>query len=44
LAQELAPAQFDQLRRLLIELNATPFVAEFNTRPPRTPGRPRADG
>jgi hypothetical protein len=30
LEQELGPGQFDQLRRLLIELNATTVVANFS--------------
>ena len=36
LAQELGPAQVDQLRGLLIQLNATRFVREFHQRPPAT--------
>ena len=34
-------AQFDQLRQLLIQLNATSFVGEFHQRPPRTTARSR---
>jgi DNA-binding MarR family transcriptional regulator len=41
LEQELGPAQLDQLRQLLIQLNATSFVADFHQRPPRTTGQPR---
>jgi DNA-binding MarR family transcriptional regulator len=41
LKQELGPAQFHQLRQLLIQLNATSFVREFHQRQPRTTGRPR---
>lgn len=35
LEQELGPAQLDQLRRLLIQLNATSFVREFNNQQQR---------
>lgn len=41
LEQQLGPAQLDQLRQLLIQLNATSFVREFHQRPPATTGRPR---
>jgi DNA-binding MarR family transcriptional regulator len=41
LEHELGPAQLDQLRQLLIELNATGFVRQFHQRPPATTGRPR---
>jgi DNA-binding MarR family transcriptional regulator len=41
LEQQLGPAQLDQLRQLLIQLNGTSFVREFHQRPPRTTGRPR---
>lgn len=42
LEQELGPARLDQLRQLLIQLNATSFVREFHQRPPTTTtGRPR---
>jgi len=41
LEQQLGPAQLDQLRQLLIQLNATSFVGEFHQRPPSTTGRPR---
>jgi DNA-binding MarR family transcriptional regulator len=34
LEQELGPARFDQLRQLLIDLNATSFVRDFDERPP----------
>jgi DNA-binding MarR family transcriptional regulator len=40
LEQELAPAQFDQLRELLIQLNATSLVREFHERPAGTATRP----
>lgn len=39
--QELGAAPFDQLRQLLIRLNATSFVREFRQQPRRTTGRPR---
>jgi DNA-binding MarR family transcriptional regulator len=41
LEQELGPARLDQLRGLLIQLNATNFVGEFHQRPPGTTHRPR---
>jgi hypothetical protein len=41
LEKQLGPAQFDQLRRLLIELNATTFVRESHHRASETPRRPR---
>lgn len=41
LEQELGPAQLDQLRQLLIQLNATSFVREFNQQPAATAQRPR---
>jgi DNA-binding MarR family transcriptional regulator len=41
LERELGPAQFDQLRQLLIQLNATSLVRQFHQRPPGTTGRPR---
>ena len=41
LEQELGPAQFDQLRHLLTQLNATSFVREFDRRPPASSRRPR---
>jgi DNA-binding MarR family transcriptional regulator len=41
LEQQLGPAQFDQLRRLLIQLNATSFVRESHHRPLEAPRRPR---
>ena len=41
LEHELGPAQLDQLRQLLIQLNATSFVRDFHQRPPDTPSRPR---
>jgi DNA-binding MarR family transcriptional regulator len=41
LEHELGPAQLDQLRQLLIQLNATSFVRDFHLRPPGTPSRPR---
>jgi DNA-binding MarR family transcriptional regulator len=40
LEQELGPAQLDQLRQLLIQLNATSFVGEFQQQPQGTSGRP----
>ena len=40
LKQELGPAQFDQLRHLLTQLNATDFVREYRQRTTATPGRP----
>jgi DNA-binding MarR family transcriptional regulator len=39
LEQELGPAQFDQLRQLLIQLNATSFVRDFHERQPDTTRR-----
>ena len=36
LEQELGAARFDQLRRLLIQLNATSFVREFHQQRPGT--------
>jgi DNA-binding MarR family transcriptional regulator len=39
LQRELGPAQFDALRRLLIQLNATSLVREFHERPARTAPR-----
>lgn len=41
LEQELGPTQFDRLRQLLVQLNATSFVREFHQQPRRTTGRPR---
>jgi DNA-binding MarR family transcriptional regulator len=41
LEMEMGPAQFDQLRQLLIELNASSFVRDFHERRPRPTGRPR---
>jgi DNA-binding MarR family transcriptional regulator len=41
LEQELGPARFDQLRQLLIQLNATSFVRDLHQQPPRTTRRPR---
>jgi DNA-binding MarR family transcriptional regulator len=41
LEQDFGEARFDQLRQLLIQLNATSFVRDFHGRPPRTTGRPR---
>jgi DNA-binding MarR family transcriptional regulator len=41
LEQQLGPAPFDQLRRLLIQLNATSFVRDSHQRPPETPRWPR---
>jgi DNA-binding MarR family transcriptional regulator len=41
LEQELGPAQFGQLRQLLIQLNATSFVREFHQQPAPTARRPR---
>jgi DNA-binding MarR family transcriptional regulator len=41
LEQEFGPAQFDQLRQLLIQLNATNLVREFHHQPPGTTGRPQ---
>jgi DNA-binding MarR family transcriptional regulator len=41
LEQELGAAQFDQLRQLLIALNATSFVGEFHHQPAATGRRPR---
>ena len=40
LEQELGPAQLDQLRQLLIQLNATSFVREFHRQPAATALRP----
>jgi len=40
LEHELGPAQFDQLRHLLIQLNATGFVRD-SQRPEQRAGRPR---
>jgi len=39
LEQQLGPAQFDQLRQLLIQLNAISFVHALHQRPPRTTRR-----
>jgi DNA-binding MarR family transcriptional regulator len=41
LEHELGPAQLDQLRQLLIQLNATRFVREFHERPAAAARRPR---
>ena len=41
LEHELGPAQLDQLRQLLIQLNATRFVREFHQQPVATARRPR---
>jgi DNA-binding MarR family transcriptional regulator len=41
LEQELGAAQFDQLRRLLVALNATSFVSEFRPQAAATARRPR---
>jgi DNA-binding MarR family transcriptional regulator len=40
LEHELGPTQLDQLRQLLIQLNATGFVRELHQRRPGTTGRP----
>ncbi len=40
LEQEFGPAQFDRLRQLLIQLNATSFVRDFHQRSPGTTRRP----
>jgi DNA-binding MarR family transcriptional regulator len=40
LAHDLGPAQLDQLRQLLIQLNATSFVREFHHQPAATARRP----
>ena len=39
LEQELGPGQFEQLRQLLIQLNATSFVRDVHQRPPDTTRR-----
>jgi DNA-binding MarR family transcriptional regulator len=39
LERELGPAQLNQLRQLLIQLNATRFVGEFQQQPQGTTGR-----
>jgi len=41
LEQELGPARLDRLRELLIQLNATSFVGDFQGRPAGATGRPR---
>jgi len=41
LQQQLGPAQFDQLRQLLVQLNDTTLVRRFHQRPPRTSPRPK---
>jgi DNA-binding MarR family transcriptional regulator len=41
LEHELGPAQLDQLRQLLIQLNATSIVREFHQHPAATAQRPR---
>ncbi len=41
LEQQLGPAQLDQLRQLLIQLNATSFVRELDQQPAATARRPR---
>ncbi len=41
LERELGPAQFDQLRQLLIQVNATSFVRDFDHQPTAPARRPR---
>jgi DNA-binding MarR family transcriptional regulator len=41
LEHELGPAQLNQLRQLLIQLNATRFVRDFHQQPAATAPRPR---
>jgi DNA-binding MarR family transcriptional regulator len=41
LEHELGPVQLDQLRQLLIQLNATRFVRDFHQQPAAAAPRPR---